>query len=39
MVHEHPVELARIENVPVEEIVRHHHGAPAAAQTRKGGEA
>jgi cytochrome b subunit of formate dehydrogenase len=25
MVHEHPLELARIENVPVEEIVKHHH--------------
>jgi cytochrome b subunit of formate dehydrogenase len=25
MVHEHPIELARIENVPVEEIVAHHH--------------
>jgi formate dehydrogenase subunit gamma len=29
MVHEHPLELARIENVPVEEIVKHHHAAPA----------
>lgn len=25
MVHEHPLELARIENTPVEEIVKHHH--------------
>jgi cytochrome b subunit of formate dehydrogenase len=25
MVHEHPLELARIEQVPVEEIVKHHH--------------
>jgi cytochrome b subunit of formate dehydrogenase len=29
MVHEHPLELARIENVPVEEIMKHHHAAPA----------
>jgi formate dehydrogenase subunit gamma len=29
MVHEHPRELARIENVSVEEIVKHHHTAPA----------
>lgn len=28
MVHEHPIELARIENVPVEEVVKHHHAAP-----------
>jgi hypothetical protein len=25
MVHEHPIELARIEGVPVEEIVKHSH--------------
>jgi formate dehydrogenase subunit gamma len=29
MVHEHPRELARIENVPVEEIMKHHPAAPA----------
>jgi formate dehydrogenase subunit gamma len=29
MVHEHPLELARIENVPVEEIMKHHHAASA----------
>jgi cytochrome b subunit of formate dehydrogenase len=29
MVHEHPIELARIEGVPVEEIVKHGHGEPA----------
>jgi formate dehydrogenase subunit gamma len=29
MVHEHPLELARIENVPVEEIMKHHHATPA----------
>jgi cytochrome b subunit of formate dehydrogenase len=28
MVHEHPRELARIENVPVEEIMKHHPAAP-----------
>jgi len=28
MVHEHPLELARIENVPVEDIVKHHQVAP-----------
>jgi formate dehydrogenase subunit gamma len=28
MVHEHPLELARVEKVPVEEIVKHHHAAP-----------
>jgi formate dehydrogenase gamma subunit len=31
MVHEHPVELARIEQVPVEEIVKHHHHGHASA--------
>ena len=35
MVHEHPLELARIENVPVEEILSHHH-APAAEKTAGG---
>ena len=29
MVHEHPIELARMENLPVEEIVHHQHSAPA----------
>jgi len=32
MVHEHPRELARIENVPVEEIITHHRG-PAGGKT------
>jgi cytochrome b subunit of formate dehydrogenase len=31
MVHEHPRELARIEQVPVEEIVKHHHHGHAPA--------
>lgn len=39
MVHEHPVELARIENVPVEEIVKHHHTAPADNGPHPGGGA
>jgi formate dehydrogenase subunit gamma len=30
MVHEHPLELARIENVPVEDIVKHHKPAAPA---------
>ncbi len=32
MVHEHPLELARIENVPVEEIVAHHHTEPSSGK-------
>ena len=39
MVHEHPLELARIENVPVEEIVKHHTSAPADTGPRPGGGA
>jgi hypothetical protein len=35
MVHEHPLELARIENVPVEEIVGHHH-EPTGAKPDRG---
>ena len=36
MVHEHPLELARIENVPVEEIVKHRHSAPTDAGPHPG---
>ena len=36
MVHEHPRELARLENLPVEEIVKHHHAAPADKGSRTG---
>jgi len=36
MVHEHPRELARIENLPVEDIVKHHHAAPADKGSRTG---
>jgi formate dehydrogenase subunit gamma len=36
MVHEHPRELARIENVPVEDIITHHR-APAGGRTDGGG--
>ena len=38
MVHEHPRELARIENVPVEDIIKHHHAAPTdkGSQTGEG---
>ena len=32
MVHEHPIELARIENVPVEEIVAHHHAPHSSGE-------
>ncbi|MHB8846721.1 MAG: formate dehydrogenase subunit gamma [Nitrospirota bacterium] len=32
MVHEHPRELARIENVPVEDIMKHHPAAPASKE-------
>ena len=30
MIHEHPVELARIEGVSMDEILKHGHGEPAA---------
>jgi len=36
MVHEHPVELARLENVSVEDIVKHHHSTPADTGTHPG---
>lgn len=36
MVHEHPLELARIEHVPVEEIVKHHRTAHADSNARPG---
>jgi len=36
MVHEHPRELARIENVPVEEVVKHHLAAPSDAGPQPG---
>jgi formate dehydrogenase subunit gamma len=39
MVHEHPLELARIENVPVEEIVKHHHTHPIDTGSDQGGGA
>jgi len=39
MVHEHPLELARIENVPVEEIMKHHHTHPANTGSDQGGGA
>ena len=36
MVHEHPLELARIENVPVEEIMKHQHAAPTDSGPQPG---
>ena len=39
MVHEHPLELARIENVPVEEIMKHHHTHPVDTGSNQGGGA
>jgi formate dehydrogenase subunit gamma len=39
MVHEHPLELARIENVPVEEIMKHHHTHPEDTGSHQGGGA
>jgi len=39
MVHEHPLELARIENVPVEEITKHHHTHPVDTGSNQGGGA
>ncbi|MDH4163745.1 MAG: cytochrome b/b6 domain-containing protein [Nitrospirota bacterium] len=34
MIHEHPVELARIENVPVEELIKHNgHGHSASGES------
>jgi cytochrome b subunit of formate dehydrogenase len=39
MVHEHPLELARIENVPVEEIMKHHHTHPPDTGSHQGGGA
>jgi len=39
MVHEHPLELARIENIPVEEIVKHHHTHPIDTGSNQGGGA
>jgi formate dehydrogenase subunit gamma len=39
MVHEHPLELARIENVPVEEIIKHHHTHPVDTGSNQGGGA
>jgi len=39
MVHEHPLELARIEKLPVEEIVKHHHTHPADTGSNQGGGA
>lgn len=39
MVHEHPLELARIENVPVEEIIKHHHTPSADTGSNQGGGA
>ncbi len=37
MVHEHPLELARIEHVPVDQIVKHHHTVPQEGDPRQGG--
>ncbi len=32
MVHEHPLELARIENVPVDEVIHHRHAVSAGGK-------
>lgn len=32
MIHEHPIELARIERIPVEELVKQHHAHPAPGE-------